>query len=202
MKKMPALLFSLLALTLLPAALSAQEAKRAAVVVRFADDRVETACVAFTEEEIDGYTVLERAGLSVEANFTGMGGAVCRIADTGCPAADCWCQCRGGGECTYWSYWQQAAGEWRYATAGFSGSRLGDGAIEGWSWGPGSVTEAIEPPSLTFAEVCSAAAIGTVTPAATAGDQPAGGPTLLYFAVALAALLLLALAGRLRRRPA
>jgi hypothetical protein len=29
-----------------------------------------------------------------------------------------------------------------------------DGAVEGWMWGPGSVTEAPSPPPVTFAEIC------------------------------------------------
>jgi hypothetical protein len=199
MKRAFVLLLGLVALTLGPAALQAQTRNRAAVVVRFGDDSVEQACVAFDEDEIGGYEALEQAGFAVEANFSGMGGTVCRINDMGCPADDCWCQCQGGGECVYWSYWAQEEGEWRYATAGLSQRRLQPGAVDGWSWGPGSVTEAISPPNLSFEEVCSDGATAVSEgPAGTIEQARPGWQRLGYFGLVL--FILGALAGVALRR--
>lgn len=45
-----------------------------------------------------------------------------------------------------------------------------DGSVDGWSWGPGSITEAVPPPDITFDEVCLAEA--TNTPTATSSPLP------------------------------
>jgi hypothetical protein len=166
---------------------AAQDPGRAALIVRLDEERVETRCVAFSEPQITGYELLRRSGLEMEANVQGMGALVCEIQGTGCPLGDCLCQCKGGEACTYWSYWNQTEGEWHYATVGASAYQVEDRAVEGWSWGPGSVAEAIEPPSLSFEEVCSGAV--------AAGDAPApdpaasAAPTQLIAAGAAAVLL-------------
>ncbi|MFW5940438.1 MAG: hypothetical protein ACOCXI_01460 [Chloroflexota bacterium] len=143
---------------LLPAtAMHAQEPdqNRAALVVRYDEENVGTHCVAFEEPEITGLELLRRSGVALEIEDVGLGVTICRVGETGCSADNCFCECQGG-ECRYWSYWYQNDGEWRYAALGAHARMVGDGAVEGWSWGPGSVTEAISPPSVTFDEVCSA----------------------------------------------
>lgn len=166
---------------------AAQDPGRAALIVWLDEERVETRCVAFSEPQITGYELLRRSGLEMEANVQGMGALVCEIQDTGCPPGDCLCQCKGGEACTYWSYWHQEEGEWHYATVGASAYQVKDGAVEGWSWGPGSVTEAIEPPSLSFEEVCSGAVVAGDAPASElAANSP---PTQLIAAGAAVALL-------------
>jgi hypothetical protein len=48
-----------------------------------------------------------------------------------------------------------------------------DGAVEGWSWGEGSPTNAISPPVVSFADVCGAAATATsIPPTETATAVP------------------------------
>ena len=145
----------LLPLLLLALPLFAQESNRAALVIRMGDGEVETACVSFTEESISGYDLLQRAGLPIEIEASGMGTAVCSINNVGCPASDCFCACTGN-DCTYWSYWHQASGEWLYADGGATLATITDGDVDGWSWGPGSLTNAIRPPALTFADICAA----------------------------------------------
>jgi hypothetical protein len=89
-----------------------------------------------------------------------MGATVCALDGEGCsfPREACFCQCQGR-ECTYWSYWQQnEGGAWQYSGAGAGNTRVRDGAVEGWVWGSGSVTEAPAPPPVTFAEICPAEA--------------------------------------------
>ena len=178
--------------------ITAQEPGRAALVVRLDEERVETRCVAFPEPEITGYELLRRSGLEHEASVQGMGALVCAIEGTGCPPGDCLCQCKGGDACTYWSYWHHSDGEWRYAPVGASAYQVKDGAVEGWSWGPGSVAEAIEPPSATFEEVCSGP-VDAVTDSATAGDAGVMPRPTLIAAGAIVALLAAGLLAMRRR---
>jgi hypothetical protein len=146
----------ILLLVIAVSAVTAQEGGRAAIVVRSGDDAVESRCVAFEESEISGYELLERSGLLAESKVVGMGALVCRLGETGCPAGDCFCECKGGDECVYWSYWRLAEAGWQYSQIGATQRTVSDGDVEGWSWGPGSVTGAIEPPVVSFEELCSA----------------------------------------------
>lgn len=143
---------------------AAQDTNQAGLVVRYGDERVETYCVAFVEPEISGRALMDRAGLSLEVEEVGMGATICRIEEVGCPGNDCFCQCRGGA-CTYWSYWALRDGSWQYAASGASVSLVRDGDVHGWSWGPGSVTEAVAPPTIAFDEICGETPeMGTAAP--------------------------------------
>lgn len=156
-------------------AVSAQEPNRAALVVRLEDGQAVSRCVEFTEAEISGYELLNRSGLGVETDVVGMGATVCRIEGQGCPANDCFCQCKGGGDCLYWSYWMMQDGQWQYAQAGASSYRVQNGDVQGWSWGIGTPNEAVEPPTMTFDEICSVEVVAPTAaaiPAATAQDTP------------------------------
>ena len=133
----------------------AQESNQAGIVVHLGESESLSRCVTFTEEDISGLELLERSGLATEIRVEGMGSLVCSINDTGCPANDCFCECRGGSECIYWSYWQESTEGWQYARLGASSYRVSSGEIEGWSWGPGSLTDAIAPPALTFDQICT-----------------------------------------------
>lgn len=141
---------------------------RAGLVIVDADGAVTTRCVATAAEGISGYAALLASGLDVEAAQSGLGSAVCRIGATGCPADDCFCRCRGGAECRYWSYWRQTDGNWQYAPVGAGSTRVRPGAVEGWVWGPGAVNRAAPPPDLTFAEICAEQPATTPAPAAVA----------------------------------
>ena len=168
----------------------AQDDNHVAVIVDYGDGQTATRCVAFPEPEISGLEALGRSGLVVENEVQAGGAAVCRIDGVGCAVDDCFCACRGGGECRYWSYWQLRDGVWRYAVAGASRSRVVDGAVEGWVWGAGSVTEAPPPPLVSFDEVCRGAVVAA-TPQAT----PPAAPAIAWRSYALFAGLLLALGG-------
>lgn len=154
--------------------LDAQEPNRAALVVRLGDDHVRSECVDFAEDTISGEELLQRAGVKVVGDTAALGTLVCSIDGVGCPADNCFCSCKGD-PCEYWSYWHWRDGEWQYATTGAAVYRVGDGAIEGWSWGPGSVTEAIAPPTPDLAEICGDVVV-PVSPgessAATSVAQP------------------------------
>lgn len=193
-----ALLFALVALLLAAGApAAAQDENRAAVVVDYGDGQTASRCVAFAEPAISGLEALNRSGLVVENEVQAGGAAVCRIDGVGCAVDDCFCACRGGGECRYWSYWQLRDGTWQYAVAGASLSRVADGAVEGWVWGAGSVTEAPPPPVVSFDEVCSGAVVAATERAAPVVAWSSYGP----FAGVLLVLGGLALLVR-RRRPA
>jgi hypothetical protein len=118
---------------------------RVGLVVDMGDGTLVTRCVAFSEVEASGLDVLERSGLEIVTSQ----GAVCAIEGTGCPASDCWCQCRGT-PCIYWSYWHWLGGGWEYSQAGAAGYRVHDGDIEGWRWGEG----ATPPPAVPFEQIC------------------------------------------------
>lgn len=147
--------------------ISAQEENRVAIVIRYDDDSVVSRCVSYQEEQITGYEALRRSDLPVDVDFNAQGGKVCQIDSIGCPADDCFCQCRGGGDCVYWSYWHQAGDSWEYSKVGAATYKVGNESVEGWSWGPGTISRALEPPDITFDEVCDD--LDHIT-----GDQAAG----------------------------
>lgn len=140
-------------------AVDAQESNRAGIVVRLRDNEVLSQCIAFDGEDITGFELLERSGFDLASSQKGLGALVCGIEETGCPANDCFCACKGGDECEYWSYWHQTVDGWRYSQIGASVYRVGPGEVDGWSWGPGSVNAAIEPPLMSFNELCSGDAV-------------------------------------------
>lgn len=163
----------------LPPRLAAQTSNQAALVVRFGDGNVHRQCVTFSEPEITGYDLLQRSGLDVAVEAQGMGALICSIGGTGCPADDCLCQCKGGGDCVYWSYWHQNGGGWQYSPGGASIYPVTNGVVEGWSWGPGTVNEAVPPPETRFEDVCQVAPTSTHTATAvppTATPLPTNTP--------------------------
>lgn len=171
-----AVIWAAVALLLPSVALAQDGPNRAALVVRFADDSVETRCVSFSEPFISGLELLTRSGLPalVDAN-SGLGGAVCRIADQGCaiPTQDCFCQCQGV-TCEYWAYYHWTDAGWQYSHIGASGYQVQDGTLEGWSWGPGNFSSGTEPPQIAFDQVC-AEEVATALPASAEAAAPDGG---------------------------
>lgn len=190
----------------------AQDENRVAIVVDDGEGQIETRCVLFEEDEITGVEALARSGLAVAVDYQAGGQAICRIGTTGCESGNCFCQCRGGGECTYWSYWHVVDGEWQYALAGAGMSRVRDGMIEGWSWGPGTIQSASPPPPFTFDQICQSGAsgIGDGEVVVTAGPGSQNGQItrdegglsswLPYLAFGLMALLIILLTWLARLR--
>jgi hypothetical protein len=159
----------LLALTLavpgLPTA-GAEAPNRAGLVVRFGNGSFVTRCIEFGESEMSGYDALIRSGLDVVAAFdSGIGAAVCKIEDDGCPLEDC-LTCDAP---NYWSYWHLSNGAWNYSPAGGSSYKVQDGDVEGWSWGTGD-----PPPVVAFDQICAPPA--TDTPTLTDTPQPTNTP--------------------------
>lgn len=164
----------------------AQE-NRAGLVVATEDGTVTTRCIAFDTPTVTGLDLLLAAGLPVTQATSGMGAAVCAIDGTGCPADDCFCACRGGPECVYWSYWHQDDAGWQYAAGGAQSYAVAPGAVEGWTWGRGDVESALEPPLLTFDAVCPADGAAVSAPG-TAADAPPWG-SLISFGIVTAGLV-------------
>lgn len=169
--------FSLIVLLLLAAAslgganVSAQsQTHRAAIVARFADGQNLYRCIEFQEASITGEELLRRTGWNVVIDAaTDQGSAVCRINDIGCGVEDCFCQCRGGSQCEYWSYWHWVKddGDWEYSEFGAASYTVSDGALEGWSWGPGNWVTGTEPPAVTFDQICNSTTPSPTPPANT-----------------------------------
>lgn len=147
----------------------------AGLVVDYGDGRVETFCVGFTGDSIDGAALLARAGLGPGD----AAGLVCSIGGTGCPANDCLCQCENpGGDCTYWAFFtQEYSGGWVYSPAGYRIQRSGDGDVQGWRWGEGGPNSAPAPAAVTFEGICGHPPQGGVAAIATEG--PTAGASAL-----------------------
>ena len=70
----------------------------AALAIRYEDGSTQTSCVAFSEDSITGEELMQRAGLTLIADYSSsIGNAVCSINGQGCayPAEDCFCRCQG-----------------------------------------------------------------------------------------------------------
>lgn len=188
-KFLPLLLLAGFILAIWPPRLAAQGDNQAALVVRFGDGSVQTRCVSFSEPRITGYDLLQRSGLGFVADVHGMGALVCSIGGTGCPAENCLCHCTGGGDCVYWSYWLQNGGNWQYSAGGSSMVPVTHGAVQGWSWGPGSVSAAVPPPPTSFESVCQVPATATPEPTPTwtaVPPTPTSAPEISFSADAAA----------------
>lgn len=118
------------------------------LVVQGATGDVETYCVTLNQRDPTGYDALLAAGLVVEASVSAQGVAVCKIGETGCPAHDCFCRCRGA-DCEYWAYSYLRDGAWQTANTGAGGRLLAQGDVDGWRWGAGD-----PPPLVRFEEIC------------------------------------------------
>jgi hypothetical protein len=130
--------------------------RRAGLVAHFPDGSNLVKCVQFAEDSLTGEELLLRSGWNVliDASY-GLGGSVCSINGSGCPADDCFCHCRGGGSCEYWAYWHLQGNEWEYSQTGGGAYTVADGAVDGWSWGPGNFQTGTEPPLYTFDQICN-----------------------------------------------
>lgn len=135
---------------------AAQGDARAGLVIAHGDGRVVTQCVALGSESISGAELLVRSGMDLSMEAGGIGATICRIDGEGCdyPGESCFCECQGS-PCIYWSYWRLDGDEWIYSNAGAANTRVRDGDVEGWSWGPGTVEKAQEPPYYPFADLCA-----------------------------------------------
>ncbi len=153
-------------LMLFPVSARSGAPNRVALVVRFGDGAVQTKCVEFSEAQITGLEALTRSSLSVIYQASGSSATVCKIQNEGCnyPNQPCFCQCSGGSNCVYWSYWHLKSGAWQYSQLGASSYMVSNGNVEGWVWGLGSPNSAPHPPVVDFNSVCAPPPTATFTP--------------------------------------
>jgi len=122
---------------------------RAALVVEHATGRVVTRCINFMEDQITGLQLIERSGLSYQAQgFGSLGQAICQLdgEPTSVPS-----HCFGSG--AYWQYFHNMSGRWTNSGAGASNWFLRDGDMDGWHYAVGAGQT---PPPFTFSQVCAA----------------------------------------------
>lgn len=130
---------------------STGDKNRAGLVVRFSNGSIETRCIAFQEVSITGEDLIRRSGLATEiATSSGLGAAVCKIGNEGCPVNDCFCNSE-----RFWKYFLREDSAWSIAPVGMSTRTVRHGDMDGWSWGSFDDSQAA-PPDTTFAEVCTA----------------------------------------------
>lgn len=135
---------------------------QAGLVVIDGQGNIQKVCVDFSASQINGLDLLQGSGLDYSADVTNpLGVLVCRIGQQGCqyPQQSCFCQCKTGQACLYWTYFVRHSGQnWVYAVAGASSTAVLPGDVNAWVW-PKDAGTAANPPealaSLTFDQVCS-----------------------------------------------
>ena len=150
------LVLSLLLFGVQPARARVRESNQVGLVVQFGDGSMITRCITFNEPEISGYDVLDRSGLDLVVAGGALGVTICDIeGESGCPAANCFCQCPPPGDpCVFWHYWHLENNEWVMSSTGVNNSVVHTGDVEGWSWGTGDA-----PALIAFEDICTLAHI-------------------------------------------
>lgn len=150
-------------------ALAQSAEHHAGVVIQYADGSVQTYCVPFAGDSIDGLSLLLKTGLDVQYEAYGMGGLVCKIGHDGCdyPGQPCVCQSYGPGG-VYWSYHHLKNGKWQSSPTGASSYQVRDGDVDGWAWTDG------KPPSkvVSLSTICGQSTAPAITPSRTATPRP------------------------------
>jgi hypothetical protein len=159
--------------------------------------RTTSYCVALDAPKVNGIDLIELAADQYGLDFRlGFGGkAVCMLADVGAEGEDCF-----GAYPDYWGYFHaDGSADWTWASSGAADHSIGDGDMDGWSWGDGdSATTHIPPPAMTIQDVC-AADVPTLAGGVSSGAS--GGPPVgSIFALGLTALLVAGGWFTLRRR--
>ncbi len=116
-------------------AAQAAHANSAGLVIRHGDGSVLYFLVQFSEAQISGTQLLERAGVSIDVTpYAGIGEAICRIDGEGCPATDCFCKSFAN-PAVYWRYHKLGPdGNWVFLPSGPDAREVHNGDIDGWSW--------------------------------------------------------------------
>lgn len=148
-------------------AAKAQQSNQVGLMIDFGDHQI-TRCIEFSESEISGYEVLQRAGLNLAVNFdSGMGAGICSIDGQGCPVDSC-LTCNVP---NYWSYWHLSGESWTYSQQGASSYSVQHGDVEGWRWGDGD-----SPSVVPFDQICAAPTNTPAPPTETPQPEPEDTP--------------------------
>jgi hypothetical protein len=117
-----------------------------------------TRCVAFVEDQITGFQLIQRSGLEYQSQaFGSMGNAICQLDDEpqNVPSS-----CFGSG--AYWQYFHRTASGWAQSSLGASSWTLHDGDMDGWRYASGAGQA---PTAVGFNAVCAPAAPSASTTA-------------------------------------
>src|SRR4051794_10494013 len=142
---------------------------QAGLVIDFGDGRVMTFCIdPGADGQATGEELLRASNLPVIIEYSGNGGAVCKIDTVGSdfPSEPCFSHCtlRPGEPCMYWSYSQLVGDHWQFSQIGVSSTLVHSGDVYGWAWGESTIARGVQPPLRTLAEICLPA---TATPTAS-----------------------------------
>jgi hypothetical protein len=114
-----------------------------------------TYCVAMDGDTVSGIHLIELASAQYGLQYRlGYGGqAVCQLDGIGPDGDDCFADYP-----YFWGYWHGDGGTgWTWASTGAGSARVGDGDMDGWTWGTGMSGDTHQaPPHLSFDDVCSA----------------------------------------------
>ena len=131
-------------------------------------------CVEFAQEAIGGLALLQLAGVNSGQPpqiYDWGGGAytVCQLdrEPQAIPA-----RCFGPISGPNWSDWTETANGWVARSTGVAGYTLKDGEVEGWSYSTG---RGMQPPSVSFSQVCPAAPPRTTATPSPLATPSAGG---------------------------
>jgi hypothetical protein len=126
------------------------------VAVKFSTGEVSKKCVNISEGST-GYQVILLTGLNLvwKDYGGGLGHALCKIENTGCPESNCFCSSE------YWNFLYKNYGQnWSYSNTGLDGYSVQDKDILGLVWGEYGAS----PPEISFGEICSVSSGGGPTP--------------------------------------
>jgi hypothetical protein len=136
--RLAAVVLALLLFTGLTTAVAATPAPHlngAGLVIKHGDGRVLYFYVQFSEPEITGEQLLERAGVQLDITpYAGIGTGVCMIVHEGCPSTNCFCKSFAVPS-VFWRYHSlNADGKWVFRASGPTQRTVHDGDVDGWSW--------------------------------------------------------------------
>jgi len=178
-----AVLVLALLLTGLPSVFAATPAPHlngAGLVIKHGDGSVLYFYVQFSEPQITGEQLLERAGVQLDITpYAGFGAGVCMIDHEGCPSTNCFCKSFAVPS-VFWRYNSlNADGKWVFRASGPTQRIVHDGDVDGWSWSgedgdlPATSIDAIAKLNGITRAPASDAQIATPSPSPTALDTTA-----------------------------
>jgi hypothetical protein len=107
----------------------------AGLVIKHGDGSVLYFYVQFTESQITGEQLIERAGVQLDITpYAGIGTGVCMIDHESCPSTNCFCKSFAVPS-VFWRYHSlNTDGKWVFRASGPTQRIVHDGDVDGWSW--------------------------------------------------------------------
>ena len=143
---------------------------RAGLVIEHASGRLVTRCVTFVEDQISGFALIQRSGLSYQAQSYGsMGQAICQLDGEPSPVP---ANCLGAGP--YWQYLHRAGSRWVPSQLGASEWILRNGDMDGWLY---SDRAGQMLPAWTVEQICAPPPRPTASTPTASTVPPTAAPT-------------------------